>query len=170
MKKIGIFYGSNTGNTKTAADLLAKVLPADDTDLINVSSASGEQLLSYEILFLGSSTWGVGDLQDDWEDFIVKLSKQNLTGKHVAVFGTGNSSTFSDSFCDAIGTIAEAAQKSGATIIGNNVSRSGYSFDESKAFDGNTFCGLPLDMENDPDKTTERIANWISQIKSTIPL
>ena len=69
MKKIGIFYGSSTGNTEIVADKI-KALFGKDAETINIDSASKEDLEKYDFLVLGTSTWGIGDMQDDWEDFI----------------------------------------------------------------------------------------------------
>ena len=164
MGKIGIFYGSSSGNTQQVAETIASKL--NTSDIFDVANVSIEKLLNYDILFLGSSTWGIGDLQDDWDGFIHQLSKQDLSNKKVAVFGTGDSSSYPDSFCDAIGIIAKAAEKAGATIIGSNVDASDYSFDESQAVVNGKFTGLPLDIDNEDDKTNNRIEKWVEQIKS----
>lgn len=167
MKKVGIFYGSSTGNTQSAAEEIASKLGVDKTNIFDVSNGSvADQLSAYDVLFLGSSTWGVGDLQDDWDGFISKMEKVNLSGKDVAVFGTGDSSSYSDSFCDAIGIIAKAATKAGAKVVGKGVDASGYTFDDSQALEDGAFCGLPLDEDNESNMTAERINRWVEQVKS----
>ncbi len=165
MNKKGLFYGSSSGNTKNIAGLIAKGMGLDNNDCSDIAHATPELLLNYDVLILGSSTWGLGDLQDDWEGFISKFAKLDLTGKKVAVFGTGDSSSYSDTFCDAIGIIAETAQQAGAKLIGGGINTSGYSFDSSKAVKNGTFCGLALDEDNESDKTAERIKNWIAQLQ-----
>ena len=166
MKKIGIFYGSSSGNTQSVAELIASKLNVDKSHVFDVAKASAAQLLDYDLLLFGSSTWGVGDLQDDWEGFIGQLEKANLAGKQAAVFGTGDSSSYSDSFCDAIGAIADTAEKAGATLVGKGVGVSDYSFDDSQAVKDGAFCGLPIDDDNESDKTEERVNRWLEQIKN----
>ena len=61
-----------------------------------------------EPLILGTSTWGFGDLQEDWDAFLGSLTKMNLTGKTIALFGLGDSSTYSDTFVDGMGIIYRA--------------------------------------------------------------
>lgn len=163
MKTVGIFYGSSTGNTEDAAKLIASKLGV--SDIIDVAKASGDQLASYQTLLLGSSTWGIGDLQDDWDGFIEQLKKQDLSGKTVAVFGCGDSSSYSDSFCDAIGHIAQAAQEAGATLVGC-VDASGYEYDDSQSVKDGKFQGLPLDFDNESDKTEQRVSDWVEQLKT----
>lgn len=164
MKNIGIFYGSDTGSTQDAAELIAKKLNVASSDVFDIGKAKVEQLSEYEILLLGSSTQGFGDLQCDWDDFIGKLAKADLKGKKVGVFGLGDGASYSDTFCDAIGTIAETATKAGASLIGNKVDSSDYSYDESISEKDGFFCGLPLDEDNESEKTEERIEKWITQL------
>ncbi len=162
MKTIGIFYGSSTGNTQDAAKIIAQKLGTEN--VFDVGNVSTDQLAKYDVLIFGSSTWGIGDLQDDWEGFISQVKAQNLSGKIVAVFGCGDSSSYADSFCDAIGIIAKTANAAGAEIIGK-VDTSNYSYDDSQAVENGKFLGLALDIENEDDKTNSRINAWIEQLK-----
>ena len=84
MKKIGIFYGSSTGTTSELAQKIAKAVGAE-ANCFDVANASAEDAASFDVLLLGSSTWGIGDLQDDWESFLPELASQNLSGKAVAL-------------------------------------------------------------------------------------
>ena len=163
MKTVGIFYGSSTGNTQDVAKSIANKLGV--SNLFDVANASGTQLAEYDVLLLGSSTWGIGDLQDDWEGFISQMKKQDLSGKIVAVFGCGDSSSYSDSFCDALGVIANAAKAAGATIVGC-VAASDYEYDDSQSVEDGKFLGLALDIENEDDKTDSRISAWTEQLKA----
>lgn len=90
MKKIGIYFGSSSGTTADVAKTIAKRLGIDATDIHDVASADAASMANYEVLLLGSSTWGMGDLQDDWESFLPKAKGQNLAGKCVALFGCGD--------------------------------------------------------------------------------
>ncbi len=166
MSNKGIFYGSSTGNTQNAAALIAIGLGVGKSDVFDISNVTPELLMGYDVLIFGSSTWGFGDLQDDWDGFIGKFEKMDLSGKKVAVFGTGDSSSYSDTFCDAVGIIAEAVEKAGAILIGKGTDASDYSFDSSKAVSDGVFCGLPLDEDNESGKTGERINRWVKQLKS----
>ena len=116
---------------------------------------------------LGSSTWGIGELQDDWNDFLDKLKAKNLSGKTVAIFGCGDSASFGGSFCDAIGIIYNELQGSGCQFAGS-VDTDGYSYDSSEACVDGQFVGLPLDESNESDQTDKRIDAWISGLKQVI--
>lgn len=168
MKKIGIFYGTSTGNTEIVSKQIADKLGIQASEIFEATRKNVDKLKDYDVLLFGSSTQGVGDLQDDWESFVLDIAKAGLTGKKVAVFGLGDSASFSDSFCGAIGQIAKAAKKAGATLIGDKVDTSDYTFDSSDSVVDGFFQGLALDEDNEPDKTEERIDNWLAQLKSDL--
>ena len=160
MKKISIVYGSTTGNTENAALAIAAALGAE---AVNVASASAADF-DAELLILGSSTWGVGDLQDDWAGAIDQLDRIDLGGRKAAVFGTGDQSGFGDSYCSALAVLAAKLQERGATLIGQT-STDGYSFNASDAVRDGKFVGLALDEDNQPEQTAGRIAAWVAVLK-----
>lgn len=166
MSKIGIYYGSTTGNTQEVAEAIAKKLNIDKSDLHDVAKANAD-FSAYDTILFGSSTLGFGDLQDDWESYIDKLKGANLTGKKVALFGCGDSSSYSDTFCDAVGKIYQTIKNKGCEIIGN-VSTDGYTYDDSEAAVDGKFVGLLIDNDNESDMTEGRISNWIEELKKAI--
>ena len=102
-------------------------------------------------------------MQDDWYDGIKVFKEANLNGKKIALFGLGDSSSFSDTFCDAIGLIYKDLQGKGAEFVGA-VSTDGYTFDSSISVEGDKFVGLALDEVNESYKTDERIDAWVSSL------
>lgn len=161
MSKVAIFYGSTTGNTETAAKQLAEKLGAD---VFDVANGPADKLAEYNNLIFGTSTWGVGDLQDDWETFISDVEGADLNGKVVAIFGYGDGMTYGDSFVDGIGTIYEAVKDKGCKVVGA-IDTDGYDYDDSTAEIDGKFVGLPLDEENQCDLTDDRIDAWVEQLK-----
>ena len=104
MEKIGIFYGSTTGITESVAYRLAELMHVKKEDLHDVARSKPSEIGQYDLLLLGSSTWGSGDLQDDWYDFLDGIETLDLKDKTIALFGCGDQS-MSDTFCNAVGTI-----------------------------------------------------------------
>ncbi|MBN2039796.1 MAG: flavodoxin [Spirochaetes bacterium] len=164
MKKIAILYGSTTGNTENAAKQIAEKIGKEQVTLFNVSGFSASDLNEYDILLLGTSTWGMGDLQDDWDSFLPVLKESNLQGKYIGLFGLGDSSGYDISFVDGMGTIYEQLENSCAKFIGSCDSDE-YDFISSKALINGRFVGLALDKDNESDKTAGRISSWIESIK-----
>ncbi|MFW5614600.1 MAG: flavodoxin FldA [Campylobacter hyointestinalis] len=159
----GIIFGSSMGNTEEAANLIASNLGIDN--VLNVADTDAKTINSFDKLIIGSSTWGSGDLQDDWDSF--DFDSLDVSGKTVALFGLGDSSSYGDTYCDAMGIIYDKLTKKGANIIGQ-VSTDGYSFDESRSVKDGKFVGLALDADNESDQTEERIKKWTESIKSQI--
>lgn len=164
MNNTGIFYGSSGGNTKSVAKKIANRLGIGANNIHDVANAKAGDLAAYDLLLFGSSTWGLGDLQDDWEDFIGEVAKADLTGKKIALFGCGDSSSYADTFCDAMGKIYRAVEDK-VTVIGFTET-AGYSFDDSEAVVDNRFVGLAIDEDNESRLTEERIDKWVSQLKN----
>lgn len=160
----GIFYGSTTGTTEAVAQDIARQLGVPASDIHNVANAAPETVAHYDLLILGSSTWGCGELQDDWYGFLDALKKQNLAGKRIALFGCGDSGSYPDTFCDAVGLIFEALQQTGCTFIGS-CEPDGYESIHSLIRNEERFLGLAVD-ESDPGKTDARIAAWCEQLKN----
>lgn len=163
MNKTCIIFGSSTGTCEELASRIAGKLGVDSSDILEAASISPEQLDGYQNLILGTSTWGAGELQDDWYDGIAVIKKTNLSGKTVAIFGCGDSESYSDTFCGAMAELYNAAKEAGANVIGS-VSTEGYTFDDSEAVIDGKFIGLPLDEVNEDNKTDERIDAWVSEI------
>lgn len=161
MKKIAILYGSSTGTTKSVAERIAGLLNAN---MYDVATTTAETLSDYQNLILGVSTWGFGDLQDDWEVFLPKLDKVDLKGKTIAIFGLGDADGYPDTFVDGIGTIYNAIKGSGCKFIGFTEPE-GYSFEDSTALVDGKFAGLPLDEDNESNLTDSRLEKWVEQIK-----
>lgn len=166
MKRTGIFYGSTTGTTADVARRIGTLLGVADADIHDVASTSPVALGGYDVLLLGSSTWGNGDLEDNWYDFVDGAQVLDLSGKKIALFGCGDES-MADTFCNAVGTLYERFKDTGAEFIGE-FNADGYTFDDSSARDGATMRGLVLDQVNHPELTDARLKTWTEQLKKEI--
>lgn len=163
MKKYGIFYGSVSGTTADVARRIGRCLKVSDEDIHDVGADAPDRLGDYEVILLGSSTHGCGELADDWFDFADGAVALDLSGHKIALFGCGDEN-MEDTFCDAVGELYDRFKNTGATFIGEFPADC-YTFSHSKAKDGSTMRGLCLDEENHPELTDSRIAEWIAEIK-----
>lgn len=166
-KTIAIFYGSSAGHTRRAAQRISEALGS--TAVFNVGETAPSKVGEYDVLILGTSTWGNGDMQHDWEDFIVGLRELDLKDKTVAVFGCGDTS-MRDTFCGAAGMLYHELQGTGARFVGA-FGTEGYDFDREKSNvllpDGRA-VGLLLDDVQHPLMTPDRIDAWTKQLKTEI--
>jgi flavodoxin I len=161
MKSIAIIYGSSTGNTKSVAQKIAQKLAGNEIWLKDVSAVEFSDLSNYSNIILGTSTWGLGDLQDDWDGRISELQSVDLNGKTMAFFGLGDSSSYSDTFADGMGLLYEAVEGKGIKTVGE-CPVDGYTFDLSRSVKNGKFVGLALDEDNESNLTDQRIDDWVA--------
>lgn len=121
MRKVSIIYGSTTGNTEMLANQIKDGLNNDEVKVVNVTEVTTDDVANAELVLLGSSTWGYGDIQDDFLDYYEKMDASLFQGKKVAVFGCGDKTSFEDVFCEAVTLIEEKARAIGAEIIADNL-------------------------------------------------
>ena len=164
MNKTIVVFGSSTGTCEAIAEKIAQKLGCE---AINVQDLTAEVVESNQNLILGTSTWGAGELQDDWYDGLRVLQAANLADKTIALFGCGDCESYGDTFVGGIGELYNGIKESGATFVGA-VSTDGYTFDDSEAVVDGKFVGLPLDDVNEDDKTDARIDNWIAEISPNL--
>ena len=164
MRKTIVVYGSTTGTCENIAQTIGTKLGAE---VINVADIDTDAVANAENLIIGTSTWGAGELQDDWYDGVNVLKSAGLAGKTVAIFGCGDAESYGDTFCGAMAELYQAALAAGATVVGS-VPTDGYTFDDSAAVVDGLFVGLALDDINEDDKTESRIEAWIAQITPSL--
>lgn len=164
---IAIYYASSTGNTREVAQTIANEL-GGKIDLIDLGSEDFSEVENYDTLIFGSSTWGDGDLQDDWEENWESFENLDLSGKTIALFGLGDQESYEDVFVNALGTIYEQVKKNAAAKIVGFTDTNGYEFSDSTAVVDGQFVGLVIDEDNQSELTKQRIENWCNAIKAQI--
>jgi len=119
MTKAIVIYGSETGNTESVAEQIAAGLKDENLEvtLKNVTDADVEELPGYDLILLGSSTWGDEDkeLQADMVDFYEELENLDLTNIPAAAFGCGDSDY--THFCGAVDLLEERLEQIGARLL-----------------------------------------------------
>jgi len=164
MQKIGLFYGSTTGNTLKVAELVQEAFGSEALDLLDVRKASPDDLKRYDVLILGTSTWHWGGLQDEWAAFEDSLTQEALAGKKVAFFGLGDQEHYPDHFVDGIGLLYEKIKPFGVQAVGM-WSKDEYRYNASAAEVDGQLVGLALDEDTEADKTQDRVTRWVQQLR-----
>ena len=166
MDKIGLFWGSNTGNQEEATNYLTDYMKSEgcEVELFNISETDPSKMLEYKKLIIGCPTWHIGELQDDWDFIYEKYKELDFNGITAAFFGCGDQVGYADNFLDAIGLLAKPFMSQGGKLIGRWPIEE-YDFDNSLAQDGEEFLGLGLDNDNEEEMTEERLIIWAELIK-----
>lgn len=112
-----IIYGSTTGLTERLSRSMATslLIPGWYVCRKNVKDAHVSDLSSYDLVVLGCSTWGNGELQQDFVPFLGELRETQLQGKKVSIFGAGSKSY--PHFCAAVDTLEKIVKDRGAEIV-----------------------------------------------------
>ena len=119
MAKVVLIYGSTTDNTEMLSEHVAAGLERGMANVTvkNVTDANVKELTDYDAIVFGCSTWGEGDLQDDFVEFYDAMDGISLDGKKAAVFGPGDKEDYPDSFCTAVDILEETLEKHGAKLV-----------------------------------------------------
>ncbi len=149
--------------TEEVARKIKSAFGKQQVDIYNVKDSPDEALQQYDNLIFGTSAWGIGDMQDDWERWIYALEKIDFSGKKVALFGLGDQVKYPESFVDGLGTLyCRLPDKS--VVVGEWPVK-GYKYYFSLADKNGKFVGLVLDEHNQKEETDERIRKWVLQLK-----
>jgi flavodoxin I len=170
MASVGLFFGSDTGNTEEVAKLIQKQLLEKNVDVHDIAQSTKESIAAYDILILGIPTWYYGEAQCDWDDFFPELEQIDFTNKLIAIFGCGDQEDYSEYFLDAMGMVADLVQKKGGLVVGHWPTE-GYEFEASKALvDDQHFVGLGIDVDRQPELTEQRVSDWIALLQEEMGL
>ena len=170
MASVGLFFGSDTGNTEVVAKMIQKQLGKKLVDVKDIAKSTTADINEFSLLILGIPTWYYGESQCDWDDFMPSLEEIDFSDKLVAIFGCGDQEDYAEYFLDAMGTLRDVVEAKGGTLIGE-WSTEGYDYEASKALtDDNHFVGLGIDEDRQPELTAERVEAWVNQIHSEMCL
>ncbi len=170
MAVVGLFYGSDTGNTETVSKMIQDQLGSNLVDIYDIAKSTKEDIENYDFLLIGIPTWYYGESQADWDDFMPTLQEIDFSGKIIGIFGCGDQEDYAEYFCDAMGTVRDVVEQNGGIIVGH-WSTEGYSFEVSQALiDDETFVGLCIDEDRQPELTEQRVQKWCEQLKDEMCL
>lgn len=119
MANVRIVYGSETGNTESIAEEIARILTEKGHSVQCESAADADPknlAEGYDLVLLGTSVWGTDtiDLQSDFESFAEDFSVMGLEGVKCAAFASGDTSF--QYFCGGVDYIEEHLQGANAVL------------------------------------------------------
>jgi len=170
--KIGVFFGSSTGATELAAELIVEKFGSEIAEgpfeIDTLQGNLGKKLDEYEALIVGTPTWNTGaDTERSgtgWDEvYYGEMQDLNVSGRKIAVFGLGDQMSYGENYADASGELYDVFENLGCKMMGHT-SQEGYEHEASKAIRGSSFCGLLLDAVNQEDQTESRVKNWVVQL------
>ncbi len=165
MSKTAIIYSFNTQKSKKVAEKILAEFDDSKIEAVNAEELSIEVFEQYDNFILSAPTWFDGELPNYWDEFIPDLEEMDLKDKNFAVFGLGDQKGYPENFCDAIGILVEIIENCGGKVVGHTPLE-GYNYESSKAERNGEFVGLPVDQDNQPRLTNERVKKWVDQLKN----
>lgn len=170
MSTVGLFFGSDTGNTEHVAKMIQKELGKQLIEVKDISKSSKDDIANFDLLIFGIPTWYYGEAQCDWDDFFPELEEIDFTDKLVAIFGCGDQEDYAEYFLDAMGMVRDIVVARGAILIGQWPTES-YHFEASKGLDDeNHFVGLGIDEDRQPELTEQRVKAWCRKLREELQL
>ena len=128
-----------------------------------MADTPAEKVKEYDLLLLGSSTWGAGELQDDWSVFLPRLKEVDLSGCRVALFGCGDAGVYGDTFCDAMAEIRDGLASSGCLFVGE-LEASEYEGCCSRICRDGKVIGWAIDESASEAENEMRMELWVAAI------
>ncbi|HEY3431265.1 MAG TPA: flavodoxin [Rhodocyclaceae bacterium] len=172
MARIGLFFGTSTGNTRKIAKSIKKRF--DDETMaaaVNINRASLEDLAAYDLLIFGTPTLGEGQLpgkssdcdEESWEEALERLDEADFSGKTVAIYGLGDQKSYPNEYVNAMIDLYDFVTDRGGKVVGAWPS-DGYTFNHSDAVVNGQFIGLVIDQDNQADLSEGRLDAWLRLI------
>jgi len=130
VRSILVTYATTTGNTLTVAEAILKHLASKQaglqTELVDMDDLTPSALLNYDLVFIGSSTWGEGEFNEVAEEFFEKLknSKLDLSKTKFAVYGLGDK--IYDNFCLVVELMTNQLKDKKAEVLGETLKINGF--------------------------------------------
>ena len=112
-----ILYASMSGNTEAIADLIEESFKSEgiQVDRLEALDADASDMLTYDTILLGAYTWGDGELPDEFLDIYDEMEQMDLSGKKMAVFGSGDQAY--EHFCAAVDLLEERIVEKGGELV-----------------------------------------------------
>lgn len=123
MSKIHILWGSQSGNARNLAQVIADSLTDDfSVEVFDMGELDPEEIHNIQTLIIVTSTYGDGEAPDnasEWMSFVKFAEELDLSHLNYAVLGLGD--TYYPHFCQAGKDFDEYLSKRGAHAMLNRL-------------------------------------------------
>ncbi len=135
---IRIIYGSNSGGTRSAAELMTQVLKTGQHQVTLQSAhlTNPDDIMAADLTIIGSCSWDHfegkkrlhGQLQQHWLELQKKIGSRKYPQRKFAIFGLGDSSY--TNFCGAADQLEALVKKWQGQQIGTTLRLDSYFFEQ----------------------------------------
>ncbi len=116
-----IVYATLSGHTEELSEMIKERLEKAGLEISveEAYEAEARQFQEYDLIILGSYTWGDGDVPDDMMDLYNEIEETDLSGISFAVFGSGD--TGYEHFAGAVDHLEEAVRRKGGILTADSM-------------------------------------------------
>jgi flavodoxin len=116
-----VIYATLTGNSESVAKTVRKELDnsAFETQLISGPDLKKEEIEQNDLFIIVTSTWGAGQINEEFPNVIDQLTNSDLTDKRFALIGLGDMMYGEYYFCKAIDEASQIIMNSNGSTIGD---------------------------------------------------
>lgn len=163
-----VVYATTSGSTRVVASLIAEAWGgADLADLADLASDYWLHLRGYDLLFLGTPTYGTGDWHYLWERYAGALADGLLPRHLTALFALGDARGHAGSFAGGIGKL-QRFRRGKAVDVSAPSPASDFLFRSSPALEGSNFPGLVLEYRRNHRKAPALVGNWVRRVRERV--
>ena len=118
--KVIIVFATRTGKCQTMAETISDAIKEEGikVDIYPAAMVEAKYLLDYDLILLGSSTYGEGELLSEFLPLHSAMESLDLTGKRSAAFGCGSKRY--PLFCTAVDLLESRLIDCGASIVADS--------------------------------------------------
>lgn len=163
LPNIGIYFSSNSGRTKRAAQAIARFLGTEN--LFDVSTGAMPEMGKFDLTIIGCPTYGKGELHFRFSRFLKEKGDTAQRGKDFAIFTLGNSKYYPDTFGGALVLLEQWVVDRGCNILGKSRNSSDYASHHGGMIEMPGENGLVIDVSDSRIEQADRISRWSKLIR-----
>ena len=134
----------------------------------NIAKIPITRMLEYDLIILGSPTYGKGNLHYAWNDVLIEMQNLDFKERKFAVFCLGDQRFHEKSFAGAIERLSQPIASHSMKIIGKGWETNNTYSDTTHVLAAKSVLGLIVDDGNEKGQTLERIRLWCGKLKEDL--
>ncbi len=127
-----LIYATNSGSTLEVCNYITTEFTQKGQEITQKEAREVDphELNAYDLIILGSPTWGDGEIHESFIEFIKKFENITLPDKRFAVFGLGDSTY--EHFCAAADHLEEFVKKIQGKLIIESLKINNFYFNQQE--------------------------------------
>lgn len=127
-----LVYATNSGSTLEVSNYISEEFSKKGKEITvkDARDVEPDEFNNYELILLGSPTWGDGNVHDLFLRLFEKSINKKYPGKKFGVFGLGDT-TYAH-FCTSVEHLSEYVKNIGGTLVGDGLKINNFYFNQEE--------------------------------------